>query len=159
VIGYGEGGLLAFYAAAADPRVDAAAVCGYFQPRETAWREPIYRNLFGLLEVFGDAEIAGLIAPRPLVLEASRHPEGAGPPPPREGRRGAAPGAIVTPPLSAVEAEFVRAQQLVAGLHPPTPFALVKTEGGTGLPGSDATLSAFLQALGVKRKLSPPRAL
>ncbi|MCS6863265.1 MAG: dienelactone hydrolase family protein, partial [Abditibacteriales bacterium] len=34
VIGYGEGGLLAFYAAAADPRIDAVAVCGYFQPRE-----------------------------------------------------------------------------------------------------------------------------
>lgn len=34
VAGYGEGGLLAFYSAAIDPRIHAAAVSGYFQPRE-----------------------------------------------------------------------------------------------------------------------------
>jgi len=154
VIGYGEGGLLAFYAAAADPRIDAAAVCGYFQPREQVWREPIYRNVFALLHEFGDAEIASLIAPRALIVEASRHPAVNGPPPPRDGRSGAAPGVITTPPLSAVEAEFARAQKLVAALRPPAPFTLIKTRSGNGLPGSDATLTAFLNALGVKRKLS-----
>src|SRR5436305_1083404 len=34
VTGYGEGGLLAFYSAALDTRIDAALVSGYFQPRE-----------------------------------------------------------------------------------------------------------------------------
>jgi hypothetical protein len=87
VIGYGEGGLLAFYAAAADPRIDAVAVCGYFQPREQVWREPIYRNVFALLHEFGDAEIASLIAPRALVVEASRHPAVNGPPAPRRQKR------------------------------------------------------------------------
>ena len=34
VMGYGEGGLIALYAAALDTRVQAAEVSGYFQPRE-----------------------------------------------------------------------------------------------------------------------------
>lgn len=73
--GYGEGGMLAFYAAALDTRVDAVMVSGYFSPREKVWDEPIYRNIFTLLKYFGDAEIASLIAPRALVVEYSRAPE------------------------------------------------------------------------------------
>src|SRR5436190_3565789 len=34
VIGYGEGGLLALYAGALDPRIDAVGVSGYFGPRQ-----------------------------------------------------------------------------------------------------------------------------
>ena len=151
VIGYGEGGLIAFYAAAADTRIDAAAVCGYFQPREGLWREPIYRNVFGLLDEFGDAEIASMVAPRALVIEASRHPEVAGPPPPSSDRTGAAPGVLTTPPLKSVEAEFERAEKLIAGLHPPPQLTLVKSD----LPGNDATLTAFLSALGAQHDLAP----
>ena len=36
VAGYGEGGLLAFYAAACDPRIDACLVSGYFQDAHEA---------------------------------------------------------------------------------------------------------------------------
>ena len=61
VVGYGEGGLIGFYAAAMDERIDAALVSGYFGPREDLWKEPIYRNVWGLLRQFGDAEIASLI--------------------------------------------------------------------------------------------------
>ncbi len=43
VMGYGEGGLIGFYASAIDTRIDATVVSGYFQPREALWREPIYR--------------------------------------------------------------------------------------------------------------------
>src|SRR5438105_3163476 len=64
VIGYGEGGLLALYTAAIDPRINATCVSGYFDSRQELFREPIYRNIFGLLREFGDAEIATLIAPR-----------------------------------------------------------------------------------------------
>ncbi len=155
ILGYGEGGLIAFYAAALETRLDAAAVCGYFQPREPLWREPIYRNVFGLLEEFGDAEIAGLIAPRPLVVEACRHPQVAGPPPPSPGRSGAAPGALTTPPLEAVEAECARARQLTAGLRPPAPLTLVASGDGSGLPGSEAALRQFLRDLGVPDELAP----
>ena len=75
VAGYAEGGLIAFYAAAADPRIDAALVSGYFDSRQRVWSEPIYRNVWGLLEEFGDAELASLIAPRGLVIEFASPPE------------------------------------------------------------------------------------
>ncbi len=75
VAGYNEGGLLALYAAAVDKRIDAALVSGYFNSRQKLWDEPIYRNVWNLLTEFGDAEIASLIAPRPLVIEYSSIPE------------------------------------------------------------------------------------
>jgi hypothetical protein len=37
VAGYGEGGLIACYAAAVDTRIHAALVSGYFGPREAVW--------------------------------------------------------------------------------------------------------------------------
>src|SRR5207302_8417169 len=81
VVGYGEGGLLALYSAAVDEGIDAALVSGYFQSRQELWREPNYRRLRGLLDQFGDAELASLVAPRALILEACRHPALPGPPP------------------------------------------------------------------------------
>jgi dienelactone hydrolase len=108
VVGCGEGGLIAFYAAALDTRIDSAYIAGYFGPREKLWEEPIYRNVWGLLEEFGDAEIASLIAPRRLTIEASRAPEVAGPPPPRAGRNTAAPGRVTSPNPAAARAEVDR---------------------------------------------------
>jgi dienelactone hydrolase len=75
VAGSGEGGLVAFYAAAADTRIAAALVSGYFNSREKVWSEPIYRNVWALLEEFGDAELATLVAPRTLVAVFSGYPE------------------------------------------------------------------------------------
>src|SRR5882762_3403058 len=56
VCGYGEGGLIAFYAAAVTPEIDVALVSGYFDSRQKVWAEPIYHNVWGLLREFGDAE-------------------------------------------------------------------------------------------------------
>src|SRR6185295_3922016 len=75
VVGYCEGGLIAFYSAAVDKRIDAVLVSGYFNSRQQVWDEPIYRNVWGLLTEFGDAEIASLIAPRGLVIEHSEVPD------------------------------------------------------------------------------------
>src|SRR5690625_2063228 len=55
VAGYGEGGLVALYAAAVDERIDAVLVSGYFDDRQQVWEEPVYRNVWGLLSEFGDA--------------------------------------------------------------------------------------------------------
>lgn len=143
VAGYGEGGLVAFYSAALDKRIRATLVSGYFAPREALWEEPIYRNVWGLLREFGDAEIAGLVAPRALVVEASRHPEVPGPPPVRSGRRGAAPGRIVTPDTAAVRGEFARARNIRATLG--GSLALIESRE----PGSEEALRAFLAQLGV----------
>jgi dienelactone hydrolase len=152
VAGYGEGGLIAFYSAALDTRIEAALVSGYFDSRQRIWAEPIYRNVFGLLQEFGDAEIASLIAPRSLIVEYSPAPKVDGPPPARSGRSGGASGKLVTPEYETVESEFERARAL---LRPGDPkqfdrFKLITgTEGRTTGPGSDRALTALLNALGV----------
>ncbi|MBM3477180.1 MAG: hypothetical protein FJX75_28260 [Armatimonadetes bacterium] len=148
VIGYGEGGLIAFYSAAVDERIDAACVSGYFQPREDLYLEPIYRNVFGLLKEFGDAGIASLIAPRPLVIEACRTPEVDGPPPVREGRvGGAAPGVLETPALESVKGEFGRAKATYEKLDAAKAIQLVASGEGQGPCGSSEALAAFLKRL------------
>jgi dienelactone hydrolase len=148
VIGYGEGGLIAFYSAALDGRIAATCVSGYFQPREALYLEPIYRNLFGLLEQFGDAEIAGLIAPRPLIIEACETPQVDGPPPVREGRGGgAAPGVLRTPPLEEVRSEFARVQATYERLGAAAALRLVISGEGHGPCGTGEALGAFLEAL------------
>ena len=148
VIGYGEGGLIGLYSAAVDTRIQATAVSGYFQSRQEVWREPIYRNVWGLLHEFGDAEIASLIAPRPLIIETSRGPEVAGPPSVRDGRGGAAPGQLVSPPIHAVEPEFERARDFYQQLDSADALRLVSPI--EGLPGSEETLTALLTGLGVE---------
>ena len=75
VMGYGEGGLLALYAAALDSRIDRTVVSGYFQSRQEVWKEPIYRDVWGLLREHGDAELMALIAPSQLIVEASAESE------------------------------------------------------------------------------------
>src|SRR5262249_47660866 len=61
---------------------------------------------------FGDAEIARLIAPRALIVEATRTIEVTGPPTATRDRRGAAPvGTIVSPSLDAVRGEVERARR------------------------------------------------
>src|SRR5260221_14790334 len=71
VIGHGEGGLIALYAAAADTRIDAALVCGYFQAREGLWRETHYWNMFGPLREIGGGGSGNPVAPPPPGIQAS----------------------------------------------------------------------------------------
>jgi dienelactone hydrolase len=161
VVGYGEGGLLALYSAAIDPRVQAVAVSGYFQSRQELWKEPVYRDVWGMLRDFGDAELASLIAPRALIVEASRGPEIDGPPPETKDRKGATPnGRLTTPPLDSVRAEFERARPYFGASGK---LRLIVSGDGHGLPGSDAALRALLESLGVKNKMraagSPPQDL
>ena len=152
VAGHGEGGLIALYAAAADPRIDACLVSGYFSARERVWQEPIYRNVWALLTEFGDAEIGSLVLPRTLVIEHSQAPRVECPPPPAEGRRSmAAPGRIETPPAERVISEFKRLKQWAGALPgsrgdqvmlvPPDP------RRGTVPAGSEAALQGLLKPL------------
>lgn len=153
ILGVGEGGLLTLYAAAIDPRIDAAMVSGYFRTRESVWEEPIYRNVWSLLTEFGDAEIASLIAPRTLVIEACGVPEVAGPRPPRDGRRGgAAPGKINTCPLAEVRAEFDRAKNYYDQLKLGDRISLHVSESGNGPCGTEPAVIAFLKGLNIDRR-------
>jgi dienelactone hydrolase len=156
VIGYAEGGLLAFYAAAIDPRIDAALVSGYFDSRQPLWQEPIYRNVFGLLRQFGDAEIASLVAPRPLIVEHSEAPRIDGPPKTQEGRGGAASGKWQTPEFNTVDFEVNRARDLTKNIGTKVTF-LHGNEGSTLNPCGDRALTELLARLGVpSRTLRPP---
>jgi len=143
VAGYGEGGLIAFYSAAVDTRIDAALVSGYFDSRQHVWSEPIYRNVWGLLEEFGDAEIASLIAPCPLIIEYSK---------PIEWK--SSKGSIEAPEFASVSSEFARIERLTRpGFQP---IQLVSGSGGTFTgPGSPEAAGAFLSRLGLHAVAKP----
>jgi len=152
LVGWGEGGMIALYAAALDTRIDAACVSGYVDDRRNIWKEPIDRNVFGLLEQFADAELAAMVAPRALVVEACKGPEATIP-----GGRGA-PGRVVTPRLGDVRKEFARGRKLVAALKPAAPMTLVVSGGGTGPGGCDDALATMLAALSPGTALARPGA-
>jgi dienelactone hydrolase len=122
VFGYGEGGLLAFFAGALDDRIRATAACGYFGPREGLADEPIYRNAWGLLREFGDAEVGAFLlgeleagaTGRLACLGDNPHPVIAGPPTVRDGRSGAAPGKLQQADDAAVDKEYKRMTAIAA---------------------------------------------
>jgi len=155
VVGWGEGGMLALMAGALDPRIGAVCVSGHFGPREQVWEEPVDRNVFGLLREFGDAELATMIAPRGLIVEAAGSPEVVVPP-----GTGGAPGRLTTPLLAEVRAEVDRARRLVAGLQAPAALELVECgEDGAGPAGSDAALDRFLKVLDPRAVIAPQSGL
>jgi len=158
VAGYGEGGLVALYSAAIDTRIDATLVSGYFGPREGLWSEPIYRNVWRLLEQFGDAEIARLIAPRRLIVEAAPPPRVTGPPPVTPTRRGAAPGSVPTPSLSEIKEEVDRAQPAFAKLGVPDNLQFHRAPKGDQKPKVlDALVTSFGPPASTKTNLPPPQ--
>ena len=154
VMGQGDGGLVALYSAAIDPRINSAWVSGYFGPRESLWREPIDRNIWSLLTEFGDAEVAALVLPRTLIVEASQSPEINATPQPRQGRNDAAPGFINTPSLDQVKLEAARVFKLIPeaqlkslqSTRPGATFAVVAP--------SDPPQRAF-SAFGTSLRLNP----
>jgi dienelactone hydrolase len=155
VAGWGEGGLLALFSAALETRFAVALVSGYFGPRERLAEEPLYRNLFGYLREFGDAELARLILPRRLVVEAAPGPEIGAPPAPRAGRAGAAPGRLTSAPESEVRREVARAAERAG------PWAahlrLITPHGASAPAFGSAALGAFLGQLGgTELVLVPP---
>ena len=151
VVGWGEGGLLALCAAALDERIDAACVSGSFTSRQEIWKEPIERNVSGLLEQFGDAELASLVAPRSLIVEAARFPVVSVPP----GAGGGAPCQLVTPAAATVRQEFARSLDLIEGLEPAPQFSYFVSGDGTGPFAADPALAQFLGALSDGAALGP----
>lgn len=131
-VGYGEGGLLALYAAALDTRIDAAVIRGYFQERETVWKEPLYRNVWSLLREFGDAELAALVAPRNLIIDSAPGPRVEGPSASPGRLRVAAPGALEPPPEASIRREFSRARTPYLNLGIPERLRLVGPSGNGG---------------------------
>lgn len=147
VAGWGEGGLLALHAAVLDERIDATAVSGYFGDRRSVWREPLDRNVFGLLQQFGDAELAAMVAPRMLIIEAAKGPELTLP------SEGGAPARLLTPLIEEVRQEFARAKELAGAAKQPA-IHLIESGDGSGPTGSQDFLAQFLSGLSAGAKLA-----
>jgi dienelactone hydrolase len=155
IFGYGEGGAIALYSAALDTRVDVACISGYFDDRDALWTQPIDRNVFDLLDQFGDAEVASLIAPRALIIEAATGPEFAYGP-----GQGGGPGRITTPKQETVRAEVARARSLVSKLPRAPVIELVPRTGDQCGPfGSDQALLLLLSTLHPGSRPLAPRSL
>jgi len=137
---YGEGGAIGLYSAALDDRIAVTVVSGYFEPREGLWKQPLYRNVFGLLQDFGDAELASMIAPRKLLIETAPGPTVPGPSTKDPARKGGAPGSLAPAGKSDIEREYRRA---------------LKLSRGASLDVTPNATRAFLQAL----QLTTPQAL
>lgn len=134
VVGYGEGGMIALYAAALDERFRSSAVSGYFGPRERLWEEPIYRNIWSLVRDFGDAEIARLVVPRGLWVEFGKYPKVV-----HTDANGGAPGRLWQPTFDEVYNETER------GRLGDTPPSFINA--GAGAIGDWATLVRFCRDL------------
>jgi dienelactone hydrolase len=145
VIGYGEGGMVALYAGALDTRIDMICVSGYFGPRERIWDQPIDRNVFGLLEQFGDGELAAMIAPRGLVVEAGKAPQLTLP------SEGGAPASLLTP-NQGTALEYVRGQAVLKQINVKQPEGIWSYAEQQHEPYcDDGTLDSLFWSLGVPR--------
>jgi dienelactone hydrolase len=166
VYGFGEGGLLAFYAGALDTRIKSTVTSCFVGPREGMWQEPIYRNVWGLVKEFGDGEVQQLFVPRSLIIEQGQFQVKEGPPL-REGRRGAAPGSISQPNFVTVMQELARINFPKVENFPREKFKFIfglgiSDQGLIKPPGLSDTLEQFLQVLAGKKVLvneEPPTAL
>lgn len=136
VAGYGDGGLVAFYAAALDPRIDATLISGYFDARDRVWSEPIDRNIWSLLTRFSDVEVASLILPRRLIVEYSEIPDVTN-----------QKGDLATPPFPRVHAEWKR---IITPAGTPEPALITGELNSACQPYSPPAAEAFLAALEVE---------
>ncbi len=141
VVGYGEGGLLAFHAAAIDTRIDGVLVSGYFDRRTRVWQEPIDRNVWSRLERFGDAEVASLVLPRHLVVEHAEVPSFT-----------SSKGNWQTPQGASVRAEFARIPAVAAF---PAPSLVTGRDDAPVAPMSGEALADFMSRLGVRLASEP----
>ena len=131
VTGNGQGGMTALYAGALDEQFAAVASLDYFQQRENCWQEPVDRMLYGQLNEFGDAEVAALIAPRPLFIVTSSG------------------GAI---PMASVKAEFTRAQRFYKGLQAVDKLVTLEPQ----VEAMEATALKMAALLGATESPNPP---
>ncbi len=143
IFGYGEGGMLALFAAGLDTRIDVACVSGFYGPRRDSWQEPIDRNFAGLLQHFGATELAMLLAGRRLIVESARGPETmlAG--------EGGGPATLTSPAADAAQQRLqAAAQRLGAAALDDPQSNFIHIHPPTGAFGSDEALARMLSGLG-----------
>jgi dienelactone hydrolase len=141
IIGYGEGGMIALFGGALDTRIEEVAVSGYFSDRRNLWKEPIDRNVFRLLDEFGDAEFASMVAPRRFIHVALPGPQVT------LSGQGGAPGQLTSTSLIAGSQEHLRIATLLKDFKPTKREKFTLVSGiGIGKPDfyPEPALEAFL---------------
>ena len=138
VCGFGEGAMVALMAGAVDPRIELTMVGNYFERRDSIWKQPLSRQVFGLLTRFSDAHIAALIAPRGFIefSDEQINVELSG--------GGGAPATWSSPSREASSKEFARFQTLTKLLHPGY------RSGYSVTGGLDATWPAIASVLDIE---------
>jgi len=149
VYGYGEGGMLALLSGAIDERIEVTVMSGYVERFDRLWEEPIYRNIWGVGREFGANQFVALIKPRSLVYEPTRGVKVDGPPAPRAGRTGSAPGKI-TPPEATGCGVLSWSRD-----KPSEPFRLRGITASQEGPGDEKVLQGVLQELASKEQIQP----
>lgn len=142
VAGYGEGGLVALLAGAIDPRIDVVLASGVWGNRDALWSEPVSRNVFGLLSDFGDAPLACMIGPRPLIIEGAKGPEL------EIATKAAAPGRLVSPSPEQIEAAAKATREIMGE---PCDWLTV-VEPADEAFGSPEACAALLKSLQIPQK-------
>lgn len=144
VVGWGEGGWIALHAAAVSPTIDAVCISGHFQSRQNIWQEPIHRNVQSLLTKFGDAELAAMIAPRPVIIDAIAGPQV------DIGGDGGAPGKLTGPTVADAKSELARTHKILSHAKLDQFVQLVVPDQQPTLAGaSPAAVQATLAAVGI----------
>lgn len=69
--GDGEGAAEAVFAAVLDERIRQVEAQDFSVESPALWQQPLYRNVFGLLRDFGDAEFSSLLGARAVKLPAA----------------------------------------------------------------------------------------
>ena len=143
ICGWGEGGRIALYSGAilnGDPQLGGVCVSGYFGSRQKVWSEPADRNVFRLLERFGDAEIASMID-KGLLIEHTDAPSFAFP---ENSKKNGKPGKLIVPTYEEAHAEFQR----IFGGKP----RFLKSDK----PLSSGTLNEWFKQCGLNAKCANP---
>ena len=137
--GHGEGGTLALLAGAIDPRFEAVLAAGSFGTSTDFARLPVYRNIWRGMTRWGDAELAALIAPRPVVVERGEYPQVI-----HTDAHGGAPGRLGTPGPEVFAGETARWRAIA----PDAPREILTSEPGARL--GETARRALIRWLGLQ---------
>ncbi len=124
-----DSGASVFFACALDEKIQAVLLSGYFNQRTDIWKQYIEHQFFGFLNEFGDAEIASLIAPRPLIIES--------------------PIDFPKVPVNTSSSEFERAKIHYDNLGESDKINFLTPPGGTNIFGCDDAISLFIEFLNI----------
>ena len=143
IIGWGEGGLISLHAGALDTRIGSVCTSGYFCEQADRWKNPLSRNVFGIAEKFGDAELAYMVSPRTLVIGSVWQVRGI----PWNLIKAGAPSVLDSPSLDSVKREYERTKNIARHHDSRWQPTFIESAEGAGAFGSSKAIAAFANRL------------